>query len=240
MTRVAVLASGSGTNLQAILDHQSVLGSAASAHVVLVASNRADARALTRAREAGVTAVALDRASQTTGLDAILALHRIELVALTGYLRLVPPDVVTRFRGRLLNVHPALLPEFGGTGMYGAHVHEAVMARGARLTGPTVHFVDARYDEGPIIAQWPVPILASDTVESVAARVLAVEHLLYPRIVEAVAAGLIHLDRENQVVYENAIDPKQLQVTADVGAATAHLDTILRRSRMHSSPASEL
>ena len=240
MTRVAVLASGSGTNLQAILDHQSVLGSAASAHVVLVASDHADAGALTRARDAGVTAVALDRASRTTGLDAILAAHRIELVALAGYLRLIPIDVVTRFRGRLLNVHPALLPDFGGHGMYGSRVHEAVMARGARLTGPTVHFVDARYDEGPIIAQWPVPILASDTVESVAARVLAVEHLLYPRIVEAVAAGLIHLDGKNQVRYENGVDAQQLQVTADIGAATEHLDAILRRARMQSSLSSDL
>jgi formyltetrahydrofolate-dependent phosphoribosylglycinamide formyltransferase len=240
MTRVAVLASGSGTNLQAILDHQSVLGSAASAHVVLVASDHADAGSLTRARDAGVTALALDRSARTTGLAAILAAHRIELLALAGYLRLVPPDVVSHFRGRLLNVHPALLPEFGGPGMYGSRVHEAVIARGARLTGPTVHFVDERYDEGPIIAQWPVPVLPSDTADGVAARVLAVEHLLYPRIVEAVSAGLIHLDRDDQVRYEDGIDPKQLTVTADVGAATAHLDAILRRSRMQSTLTSEL
>jgi len=240
MTRVAVLASGSGTNLQAILDHQSVLGSTASANVVLVASDHADAGALTRARDVGVTALALDRSSRTTGLAAILAAHRIELVALAGYLRLVPPDVVSHFRGRLLNVHPALLPEFGGPGMYGPRVHAAVIARGARLTGPTVHFVDERYDEGPIIAQWPVPVLASDTAESVAGRVLAVEHLLYPRIVEAVAAGLIHLDSANQVRYNNGIDAKQLSVTADVGAATAHLDAILRGSRLQSSLSPDL
>jgi folate-dependent phosphoribosylglycinamide formyltransferase PurN len=157
MTRVAVLASGSGTNLQAILDHQSTLGASAVANVVLVASDHPDAGALARARDAGITALALDREARSSGLGGILVSHRVELLVLAGYLRLVPPDVVAHFRGRILNVHPALLPAFGGAGMYGHKVHEAVIARGLRLTGPTVHFVDERYDEGPIIAQWPCP-----------------------------------------------------------------------------------
>ena len=199
MTRVAVLASGSGTNLQAILDHQSTLGASAVANVVLVASDHPDAGALARARDAGITALALDREARSSGLGGILVSHRIELLVLAGYLRLVPADVVAHFRGRILNVHPALLPAFGGAGMYGHKVHEAVIARGLRLTGPTVHFVDERYDEGPIIAQWPVPVLPGDTADLLAARVVAVEHRLYPAALDAVAGGRVTLGADGRV-----------------------------------------
>jgi formyltetrahydrofolate-dependent phosphoribosylglycinamide formyltransferase len=226
MTRVAVLASGSGTNLQAILDQQSALGAAAAARVVLVASDHADAGALTRARDAGITALALDRTARTSGLAAILATHRVELVVLAGYLRLVPADVVSHFRGRILNVHPALLPAFGGPGMFGHRVHEAVIRRGMRLTGPTVHFVDERYDEGPIIAQWPVAVLATDTPDKLAQRVLAVEHVLYPRVVEAVAAGRIRLGDDNRVVSATGADVPHFGPAMDVSAVRAYLDDV--------------
>ena len=212
MTRVAVLASGSGSNLQAILDHQSALGSSAAARVVLVASDHANAGALSRARSAGITAVALDRTARTTGLAAILAVHRVELVVLAGYLRLVPADVVTHYRGRILNVHPALLPAFGGPGMFGHHVHEAVIASGTSLTGPTVHFVDERYDEGPVIAQTAVPVRPHDTPDELAQRVLQAEHALYPRVVEAVAAGLIRLDENNRVWYAEGVELRPVDV----------------------------
>jgi len=215
MTRVAVLASGSGSNLQAILDHQSALGSSAAARVVLVASDHANAGALSRARSAGITAVALDRTARTTGLAAILAVHRVELVVLAGYLRLVPADVVTHYRGRILNVHPALLPAFGGPGMFGHHVHEAVIASGTSLTGPTVHFVDERYDEGPVIAQTAVPVRSGDTPDALAQRVLEAEHALYPRVVEAVAAGLIRLDENNRVWYAPGVDLRSLDAPID-------------------------
>jgi formyltetrahydrofolate-dependent phosphoribosylglycinamide formyltransferase len=228
MTRVAVLASGSGTNLQAILDQQSALGPAGSAQVVLVASDHADAGVLARARDAGITAVALDRTARTTGLAAILATHRVELVVLAGYMRLVPADVVAHFRGRILNVHPALLPAFGGAGMYGDRVHEAVIARGQRLTGPTIHFVDERYDEGPIIAQWPVPVFPDDTPDDLAKRVLQMEHILYPRVVEAVAAGHIRLDENNRVVFETTSDLPHFGPVIDVAAAREHLDAAFR------------
>lgn len=221
MTRVAVLASGSGSNLQAIVDHQSALGASAAAQVVLVASDHANAGALSRARSAGITAVALDRTARTTGLAAILAAHRVELVVLAGYLRLVPPDVVAHYRGRILNVHPALLPAFGGPGMFGHHVHEAVIASGTSLTGPTVHFVDERYDEGPVIAQTPVPVRSGDTPDALAQRVLDAEHDLYPRVVEAVAAGRIRLDERNRVLYDPGVDLRPLQ---------APMDTPLRNS----------
>lgn len=215
MTRVAVLASGSGSNLQAILDHQSALGASAAARVVLVASDHANAGALTRARNAGIAAVALDRTSRTTGLAAILAEHHIELVVLAGYLRLVPADVVSQYRGRILNVHPALLPAFGGPGMFGHHVHAAVVASGASLTGPTVHFVDERYDEGPVIAQTAVPVRSHDTPDELAQRVLEAEHALYPRVVEAVAAGRIRLDEHNHVWYAPGVDLRPLDGTMD-------------------------
>jgi formyltetrahydrofolate-dependent phosphoribosylglycinamide formyltransferase len=213
MTRVAVFASGSGSNLQAILDHQSSLGASSSARVVLVASDHADAGALSRARAAGIAAQTLDRNARTTGLAGILARHHIDLVVLAGYLRLVPADVVSHYRGRILNVHPALLPAFGGPGMFGHHVHEAVIASGARLTGPTVHFVDERYDEGPVIAQAPVPVLSTDTPDELAARVLHAEHLLYPRVVEAVAAGRIRLGSDNRVIYEGEPSLRPLAVS---------------------------
>lgn len=214
MTRVAVLASGSGSNLQAILDHQSALGAAAAARVVLVASDNADAGALQRARDAGIAAQPLDRNARTTGLAGILSQHHIDLVVLAGYLRLVPADVVAHYRGRILNVHPALLPAFGGPGMFGHHVHEAVIASGARLTGPTIHFVDERYDEGPVIAQAPVPVFPTDTPDALAARVLQAEHLLYPRVVEAVAAGRIRLGSDNRVVYEGEPSLRPLDVSS--------------------------
>jgi phosphoribosylglycinamide formyltransferase 1 len=224
MTRVAVLASGSGSNLQAILDHQSELGASAAARVVLVASDHANAGALTRARNAGIAALALDRTARTTGLAAILAEHGIELVVLAGYLRLVPADVVSRYRGRLLNVHPALLPAFGGAGMFGDRVHEAVIASGARLTGPTVHFVDERYDEGPVIAQTVVPVRSGDTPDKLAERVLEAEHALYPHVVEAVAAGRIRLGEDNRVVNdgEPALHPLDVSITAGSGPLRPH------------------
>lgn len=210
MTRLAVLASGSGTNLQAILDHQAALGGAAAGRVVLVASDQAGAGALIRARRAGIPALALSREERTTGLATILATHGIDLLVLAGYLRLVPTDVVAQYRGRIVNVHPALLPAFGGAGMYGHHVHDAVVASGASLTGPTVHFVDERFDEGPIIAQAPVPVLPGDSAEDVATRVLQAEHALYPRVVEAVAAGRVRLGPDNRVVYDEDIDFRPL------------------------------
>jgi phosphoribosylglycinamide formyltransferase 1 len=201
-SRIAVLASGGGTNLQALLDHFDALGHERAGDVVLVASDRRDAGALARAAARGVpTAIIRTPAAApgTQSLDAILDDHRIDLVALAGYLRRVPIETVDRFRGRIVNVHPALLPAFGGTGMYGARVHQAVLDAGATISGVTVHFVDRAYDRGPVIAQWPVPVLADDTAASLAARVLRVEHTLYPIAVNAVAAGRVTLAPDGTV-----------------------------------------
>jgi len=188
--RIAVLASGGGSNLQAILDHFSALGSARSGSVVLVASNKPDAMALHRARRAGIPTCPIDPAD-TEALLTLLERHSIDLIVLAGYLKLVPPAVTERYRGRVINVHPAPLPAFGGAGMYGTRVHAAVLAQKATMTGVTVHFVDDRYDHGAVIAHWPVPIHHDDSVESLAARVLRVEHLVYPRVVDMVAATLV-------------------------------------------------
>ena len=122
-------------------------------------------------------------------LLAALEAHGVQLVVLAGWLQLLPPAVVSRWEGRIVNIHPALLPAFGGSGMYGLRVHRAVLDSGARVSGATVHLVDERYDEGRIIAQWPVPVLPDDTPETLAARVLRVEHLLLPAAVERIATG---------------------------------------------------
>ena len=108
-------------------------------------------------------------------------------MVLAGYLKRIPPKVIREYAGRIINIHPALLPDFGGEGMYGARVHEAVIASGARESGVTVHLVEDEYDRGPIVAQWRMPVNRSDTAESLAARVLNVEHVVYPRAVEMVA-----------------------------------------------------
>jgi formyltetrahydrofolate-dependent phosphoribosylglycinamide formyltransferase len=174
------------------------LGERRGGDVVLVASDRAGAGALDRARERAIDASVLPPDDDRM-LERALAEHAIDLVVLAGFLRLVPAAVVRRFRGRMLNVHPALLPAFGGGGMYGARVHRAVLAAGARVSGATVHFVDEEYDRGPIVAQWPVPVHADDTPASLAARVLEVEHALLPRVVHAVADGRIALGADGRV-----------------------------------------
>jgi phosphoribosylglycinamide formyltransferase-1 len=190
-SRIAVLASGGGSNLQAILDYFDIVGDAQSSRVVVVASNRAQAGALARATARDIPTAVLHGPKEPDGasLADVLDQHEVDLIVLAGYLKLLPPDVVKRFDGRIINVHPALLPAFGGHGMYGNHVHRAVLESGVKVTGVTVHFVNDVYDTGRIIAQWPVPVFASDDVASLAARVLRVEHLLYPRVVDAVAAG---------------------------------------------------
>lgn len=196
-SRIAVLASGGGSNLQAILDHFEELGSRAGGEVVVVASDRAGAGALDRAAKRGIatSVLATPAHPEREDLSSVLEVHRVDLLVLAGYLRLIPIHVVRALEGRIINVHPALLPAFGGPGMYGQRVHHAVIGSGVRVTGVTTHFVDEEYDRGSIIAQWPVPVFPSDDAGTLASRVLRVEHLLYPRVVDAVASGRITLDR---------------------------------------------
>ena len=196
-TRIGVLASGGGSNLQAILDY--FRDHPGSANVVLVVSNKAGSGALDRARAAGIAATVVSPADGAA-IRALFEAHRVDLVVLAGYLKLVPTVVTQTWRGRVLNVHPALLPSFGGPGMYGLRVHAAVIASGALVSGTTVHFVDEMYDHGPIAAQETVPVVPGDTPETLAARVLELEHRLYPRVIAAVAAGRIRLADDGHVV----------------------------------------
>jgi formyltetrahydrofolate-dependent phosphoribosylglycinamide formyltransferase len=189
---VAVFASGGGSNFQSLLDHESDRGTQ---RIRLLVSDRPEAGALERARKAGVRAVVVPvkgRPLDAVGEDLVEVLRRHEIgaILLAGYLRLIPPAVVRAYPRRILNIHPALLPSFGGTGMWGHHVHEAVLASGASFSGPTIHFVDEEYDTGSILAQWPVPVLADDTPDTLAARVLAVEHILYPLAAEHLCRAL--------------------------------------------------
>lgn len=186
-SRLAVLASGRGSNLQAIIEHFDNLARERIAKVALVASNRADSPALLRAATKSIDIAHFNANDDGSELLALLQKFRIDLVVLAGYLKRIPSKVIREYAGRIINIHPALLPAFGGEGMYGARVHEAVIASGARETGVSVHLVDDDYDRGPIIAQWRLPVDESDTAESLAARVLNVEHAVYPRVVEMVA-----------------------------------------------------
>lgn len=192
--RLAVFASGGGTNLQALLDHAATPG--ARFRVVLVVSDRPGAGALQRARAAGVPWVVVPVAGRPEAdveadLLAELAARDVDLVALAGYLRLVPAGVVGRYRGRMVNIHPAPLPRFGGEGMYGERVHRAVLDAGVPESGPTVHLVDEAFDRGEVLAREAVPVLADDTPGSLAARVLEAEHALYPRVLDELAARVI-------------------------------------------------
>lgn len=198
MSRIGVFVSGRGSNLAALHAH---LERSGGAEVVFVASDRPTSGAIAWARERGIPqAVIADKGPEASAILSLLRARDVELVVLAGYLRLVPAEVVRAYRGHMINVHPALLPSFGGPGMYGARVHRAVLEAGARVTGPTVHFVDEIYDHGAIIAQWPVPVFPDDTEAALAARVLRAEHLLLPRVVQRVAAGAIRLDEAGRVM----------------------------------------
>ncbi len=190
--QIAVFVSGSGTNLQALLDRFPG-GADGGARVSRVIASRPGIGAIARAERAGVpwsvlpAGVSPDELAETMLEE--LEFATADLVVLAGFLKLVPEAVVRAYRGRILNIHPALLPSFGGGGMYGQRVHEAVLRSGARISGATVHIVDEEYDHGAIVAQWPVPVLERDNPESLAARILAVEHRLLPDVVAAFAAG---------------------------------------------------
>ena len=182
--KIAVCVSGGGSNLLALLESLRNFGGA---KVVLVLSNRATAGGLGHAKAFGVpTVVFRNPADDAEWLEA-LRQHHVDLIVLAGYLKLVPPAVIAAFRDRIINIHPALLPSFGGPGMYGLRVHQAVLASGAKVSGCTVHLVDEEYDRGPILAQSRVPVFPGDTAETLATRVLEAEHRLLPAVVRAAA-----------------------------------------------------
>ncbi len=191
--RIAVMASGRGSNLRALVQYFDALGDDCPGEIVLVLSDREEAGALAVARAAGIAAHRIQHADAVL-LEELLSAHDVDLLVMAGYLRLLPASVASARPGSVVNIHPALLPAFGGKGMYGRHVHEAVLASGARVSGATVHFVDESYDRGAIIAQWPAPVFDDDTPATLAERVLRVEHQLLPRVVAALARGRVALD----------------------------------------------
>ena len=192
-----MLASHGGTNLQAIID--SCRSGAIDGEVRVVISNNSRSLALERARRANIPACHLSGSAHPDPdrLDEAIAetlqRHGVQLVALAGYMKMLGPRTLDAYRNRILNVHPALLPKFGGRGMYGERVHEAVLASGDSVTGVTVHLVDEEYDHGPIVTQTQVPVLPGDTPDTLAARVLEQEHVLYPSTIQRIAAGEIDL-----------------------------------------------
>ena len=195
---LGVLASHGGTNLQAIID--SCRSDAIDAEVRVVISNNSRSLALERARRAGIPVSHLSgRTHPNPGqldeaITETLRRHGVQVVALAGYMRMLGPRTLDSYRNRILNVHPALLPKFGGRGMYGERVHEAVLASGDSVSGVTIHLVDEEYDRGPVVAQTQVPVLPGDTPDTLAARVLEQEHILYTKTIQRIAAGEVELD----------------------------------------------
>lgn len=206
--RVAVLLSGNGSSLENLCEH--IDAGRVPAEVVVVISSRADAFGLERARRRGIPAVALprkqfrDNSSFNDALHGELARHDVDLVALLGFLSLF--ELRGRYAGRTLNVHPSLLPAFGGQGCYGHRVYEAVLAAGVKLTGASVHFADDAYDRGPILLQEAVPVLEDDDVESLAARVTAAERRLVPEAIRLIAEGRVRIVG-NRTVIERSQPP---------------------------------
>ncbi len=208
VTRIGVLVSGGGSNMQAIMDR--IDAGEIRGRIVLVVSDQPEAFALERARRAGIaTAVYPYHAYPSRGvftvaiLDALRAAG-VELVVLAGFMRMLTGDLEAAYAGRMMNIHPALLPSFGGPGMYGHHVHEAVLAYGAKVSGCTVHFVTEEVDGGPIIVQRTAPVREDDTPATLAARVLEQEHLAYPEAVRLYCDGRLRIEGRRVRILDEA------------------------------------
>lgn len=193
--KLACLASGSGTNLQAIIDN--IESGGLPARIVAVISNEPGAQALDRARRHQLPSFLLNhrdyksRADFDDDLSELIDRQGADLICLCGFMRILTPSFVNRYPSRIINIHPALLPKFGGKGFFGHKVHEAVLAAGEKESGCTVHFVDAQVDHGPIILQRRVPVLPGDTAETLARRVLAEEHIAYSQAIAMLAEGRV-------------------------------------------------
>ena len=196
---IAVFASHGGSDLQAILD--GCKAGQLNAAVCVVISNNPDAMALERARREGIDIYCLNSKTfpDPVKLDlemlAILQRHQADMVFLAGYLKKIGPQVLSRYEDRIFNIHPALLPKYGGKGMYGLRVHQAVIEAREKITGITIHRVNAEYDSGDIVAQTRVDVLEGDTPESLAARVLECEHTFIVEVVNDIVSGRIRLGR---------------------------------------------
>jgi phosphoribosylglycinamide formyltransferase-1 len=202
---IAVFASGKGSNFQAIL--QAIeSGTITNAKIAVVISNNSDAGALAVAQAHGIAALHVSRKqfendrAFNQALINVLETHRVNFIVLAGYMKKIDASVIERFRNRIVNIHPALLPAFGGAGMYGMHVHEAVLAQKSGETGATVHLVDEAYDRGPIVLQEKVRVHEGDTPEILAERVLKIEHTLYPEAIRLFAEGKVKIDGQHVTI----------------------------------------
>ena len=194
---IGFLASHNGSNMQAIID--ACNSGSLNASPAVVISNNSKSGAIERAKKEGIPNYHLsgEHYSDPKNLDKsilkVMIKHSVDIVILAGYMKKLGPKTLSHFEGRILNIHPALLPKYGGKGMYGMNVHEAVIASGEKESGVSIHIVDCNYDTGPVIAQSYIPVKEMDTAETLAARILKQEHILFPKILQKIVAGEIKL-----------------------------------------------
>jgi len=204
---VAVFASGSGTDFLSLVkaSQERELGW----KVVLLITNNPEAGAIDKAKAHNIPWKCINRQDFKDGndfLNSILILldsHKADFIALAGYLRKIPPGLIRKYKDRIINIHPALLPSFGGKGMYGEKVHQAVLDNGCKISGCTIHLVDEEYDRGAIVAQRAVPVKDDDTAETLGKRILTQEHLLYPEVVTWFAGGSVKIEGMRTKIIRN-------------------------------------
>lgn len=201
--RIAVLVSGGGTNLQTLID--SVQNGEINGEIAVVISDRENAYALERAKKNGIKAIYIDRRNCTERLMQELQKMDVELVVLAGFLSILGSEVVKAYEGRIINIHPSLIPSFCGNGFYGEKVHKAAVEYGVKVSGATVHFVDEGTDSGPIILQESVPVYTEDTAKTLAARVLVVEHRLLPAAVGLFCGGKLRIEGRKVIIAKEEV-----------------------------------
>ena len=205
MLKIVVLVSGGGTNLQAIIDAIGA-GTIRNSEIAAVISNKPDAYALTRAEKNGIEGRCISPKEFAEALLSAIREYEPDLIVLAGYLVILPPALVRAYAGRILNIHPSLIPSFCGAGYYGLKVHEAVLARGCKVTGATVHFVDEGTDTGPILLQRAVEVRQGDTPESLQRRVMEeAEWKILPQAIDLIAAGKVKIENGRTIIMDETV-----------------------------------
>lgn len=206
--KIAVLASGRGSNFQALLESIET-GLITNAEIVCVISNNSDAGVLTIARSRNIPTYHISRKQYSSDAEFnntilnVLSMLDVNFIVLSGYMKLLDSSIIKKYQNRIINIHPALLPQFGGKGMYGKFVHEAVIASGAKFSGATVHIVDEIYDHGSIILQERIALAKNETSETLAAKVLEIEHRILPKAVKMFADGKVEITNGKINIYNN-------------------------------------
>lgn len=201
MFKIAVLASGSGTDLQSIID--AIENKYMDVSIEAVISDKSSAYALERAKNHGIKTYTFDRKTYGSGIsDEILkvTMDKVDLIVLAGWLSILKGDLIEKFKGKIINIHPSLIPSFCGNGMYGLKVHEKAVEYGVKISGCTVHFVDDGTDTGPIIIQKPVPVYHSDTAETLQKRVLEQEHIILPEAIKLISEGKVKIQDRKVII----------------------------------------